>query len=93
MAFKNCIIAAGMLLSFSACSTTSEEPVVYSYPRHQLPAEPRYGTTAWVQPPTVVPNNVDQSGFSEGEAPLLRPADGPPRAASPTLPKASARRY
>jgi len=85
--------AVGLILFLSACSSTTE-PVVYSYPKHQLPAEPRYGTTAWVQPPVVVPSSGDQSGFSEGNAPLLKPADSPVRATAPKLPPAaSSRRY
>lgn len=93
MAFRNFIVTSGILLSLTACSSSSRDSVVYSYPRHQLPAEPRYGTTAWVQPPVVVPSSVDSSGFNEGSAPLLKPADGPPRATSPKLPAAASRRY
>lgn len=91
------ILTSCLFLGLTACSssTTTEEPIVYSYPKHQLPREDRYSTTAWVQPPTVVPHNIDQSGFSDSDAPLLKPADGPPKVASPTLPTpaGSSRRY
>ena len=94
MSFRN-YLAAGLILCLAGCSSsiTQEEPIVYNYPKHQLPNEPRYGTTAWVPPPTVIPGDSDQSGFSAGEAPLLKPVDGVARGASPRLPSAQSRRY
>ena len=87
------LIALGLVFSLSACSTTTvEEEVVYNYPRHQLPAETRYGTTAWVQPPTVVPHDFDNSGFSTGSAPLLKPSDNPVKT-NPRLPNSASRKY
>ena len=68
----------------------------YKISHHQLPVEPEYGTTAWVQPPTVVPSDVEQSGFTEGGAPLIKPPDSPAPSSgtSPKLPRAaSSRRY
>ena len=84
-----------LLISLASCSSTgkNDEPEAFSYATRQLPREERYGTTAWVQPPTVVPQAVDSSGFGEvSDAPLLKPAETPPLVA-PKLPAARSRRY
>jgi hypothetical protein len=88
-------ILALLVLNLTSCSSglKKDEPETFSYATRQLPREERYGTTAWVQPPTVVPQAVDSSGFSEvSDAPLLKPAETPPLVA-PKLPAARSRRY
>jgi hypothetical protein len=89
------LLLAILLLGLLACSRKRSDENVYSIASSQLPPEPVYGTSAYVQPPVVIPSGSGVSVHSSN-APLLQPSviAGSSKV-SPKLPPArrSSRKY